>query len=128
MTPVQHTKQRFEISPDTRTKVLTITLWGLWDVEEAETFQQALQEVILPLQQQAGEWRILMDITAYPDQLDDVQQIVDEGLNLVHASRVAMLARSPRPQFQYAAAAQGNGHRIYSYFSSRQDAVRWLVN
>lgn len=125
-TPSIH-KQRFEISLEPSTKILTIKLWGLWDLEEAETFKIALDEEVNISENRDKEWHVLMDLTAYPPQVEEVHHIIAEGLSSLNAPRVAMLARRPMPLFQNGAKSGGIERRIYSYFSAQKDAVRWLL-
>lgn len=128
MKPRLHHKQRFDISFDFRTKVLTINLWGLWDAKEAETFKEALWKEVKTLGKKEEEWHILMDLTAYPSQLEEVQHIINEGVSFLNTPRIAILAHRPTDQFQNGVVIQGIERQIYSYFSSQKDAVHWLLN
>jgi len=121
----------FQISIDTTKHVLKIRLWGHWDVELGKEYLKELQEQIKNVNEKEKDWYLLMDLTEYLPQSQEIQNIIAEGLAILKEDKVekrAILVHETIIQIPTETLSGKTRLQVYSYFQSEDDAVQWLLN
>lgn len=121
-------KKGFEISFDPGKALLKIRVWGFWDRELAQRFREGCKAKVKEINREGAQWQILIDVTASCNQLQEIQEIINEGIEFLKTQKKqAILVNNSITYFQMGRLFQPDGLQISSYFKSEHDALRWLL-
>lgn len=125
-------KQGYTISIDVPNKVLKMRLWGLWDAATAQRFEQEAREKIQEISRQApGGWDALVDLSDFPPQRDEVQEMTNRVMQLetTHGMKhAASIVKKAMTKLQIQRLAKQQGFDPGSFFQSEDEAVQWLLS
>jgi hypothetical protein len=122
-------KQGFRFSADAQQHLMTLRLWGRWDVHLAEDYLAQMHHHAARLAHDEVIWNLLLDVAEYVLPPPEVAPMIDEGvhaLQIGHIRKQAILVQGVLPHFDSSAHA-GHDMLIRSYFQSEEDALQWLT-
>ena len=121
-------KKGFEISFDPEKTLLKIRVWGFWDRELAQRFREGCKAKVNEINREGAQWQVLIDLTASCDQLQEIQEIINEGIEFLKTHmKQAILVNNSITHFQMGHLFRTDGLQVSSYFKSEHDALRWLL-
>jgi hypothetical protein len=121
----------FQIDLDQARAIVKIRIWGVWNRALAEQYTQTLTAYFEQIKASQRQWRVLIDVSRYPLQLPEIQAVISQGVSRLQAyttRKRAILVNGAITQFRPPDFMRGAGLRIYSYFRSEDDAIRWLLD
>jgi serine/threonine-protein kinase len=127
-TVAQGQPRRFHISVDTTTRILRLKVWDFWDIEEAKAYLEDFREKARRVE--GGPWYVLADISDFKAQRPEVNVFVQKTMEYARANglrRAANLVSSALSQMQIARLSRDMGLPEYSFFTSAEDAIAWLL-
>jgi hypothetical protein len=122
-------KKRFTVTTDAQQHLVTVRLWGRWDIPMTEAFRQEIRRQAHTLATGGHNWYLLLDVTNQIPPTPDIVRMIQDGLNAlhrVHIPRQAIVVRSMIPHFSAQARARPDPP-IISYFQAQEEALRWLL-
>jgi hypothetical protein len=121
-------RRGFEVSVDVANRILRVRSWGIWDVDLAERYRDAMVAAFAKLGRRP--WSVLSDRRRSHSQSEPVQAImhdVMEKATEMGRSRAAVLITSPSAKLQMRRLA-GETHVAQRYFDDDSDALAWLLS
>ncbi len=120
----------FDVSYDSRTRILYLRMWGMWDEEIAVKYRDAVAQAIRPLPQEPASC-VLADLSRYPTQKPQVQKYHAELMKMAVAhnmTRAANLVSATLTSMQIRRLSQESGLGEFSFFQDEGKAIEWLLS
>lgn len=121
----------FDISYDGSINIVTLRFRGFWDVKLGEKFEREFQKKIKDICISGRGWHLLLDLTRYPPQLQEIQDIMGKAMQFAKQAgmqKKAVLVNGLITPFQTDSLIQDPELQFNFYFQSEDAAVRWLLN
>jgi serine/threonine-protein kinase len=118
----------FEVAPDHHLRMLRIALRGFWDNATMADYMKVVREAIGGLQRVGGCRYILIDMTGYPIQSQEIAEGHAAALRIVTQAgdiRVALVMQSALSKLQASRVAADTGQRM---FDTENAAQEWLLS
>lgn len=121
-------KKGFEVRVDEERSVCFLKVWGLWSAEDGASYLDHFRATVRPLV--GKKWFVVADISEFPAQRDEVNASV-QG-TMAHAVetgmvRAANVVSSAMTRLQIKRLSEETGLPEFSFFTSEDDAVAWLL-
>jgi len=124
-------KKGYEISIDKARNLLKIRVWGFWDMEVAEKYENEFKKKIKEISASGKEWYTLVDVAEYSPQSEEVQRIVSERMVFAKEhglKKEARIVHRVTTKFQMARLARESKLPMSSEFQSENEAIQWLMS
>ena len=118
----------FRVTPDTRTRIVEIERWGLWNVAIASDFKTQLLEVCELMK--SAPWAGLSFASRHPPQSAEVQRLQGDTMAVAKSygcARAAMVAESALAAMMVRRLTQENHMDIARVFTDEREARAWLA-
>jgi hypothetical protein len=118
----------FEIDPDPAARVLTLVLWGTWDLAIADAFRAGMLRTLDALK--GRPWVVLQRSARYPPQKPEIQKIHRELMPLAEPcgmTHAAVVVDSALSQMQTRRLFEESGAPNIHFFNDEGAARAWLA-
>jgi serine/threonine-protein kinase len=109
-------------------RILRLKVWGFWDVPEAKDY---LEEFLAKASRLVGgPWYVLADIADFTAQKPEVNPYLGKAMEFAASHgmrRAANLVNSALSKMQIARLSKDMGLPEFSFFTSEDEAVAWLL-
>lgn len=122
--------QGYEISYDDAQHILYFRAWGFWNMETAQQFEQEWTEQVKAVSAQGQPWYALIDLTEFPPQKPEVQELTHRMIEFEKQHGVkkeAHLVSQILTKLQITRIAKEAGLAENSFFQTKEDAIAWLL-
>jgi hypothetical protein len=123
-------KAGFRVSYDTKTRILTLRMWGLWNEHVGLLFRDAVTAARKPLRPPIVSF-VLADLRNYPTQRPEVQKIHSELMSKSESHgirRSANLVTDVLSSMQIRRLSHEGKLVEFSFFDNEEDAIAWLLS
>ena len=121
----------YEFAFDEARAILKVRYWGFWDRALGQKFIAEFEQQVQAVSVMQKEWYILADLTQFPPQSSELQRFLTEAMAFAkdHGLKIsARLADSTLTQLQFERLSKDTHLREYAFFTSEEEATRWLLS
>ena len=119
----------YEIIADFYRSILFVTIRGVWDIETAKQYQKELKKIVAPWVQSGEPWYVIIDVSEYPPQNEDVRAIHRELVDFAKNNGLQKAAnivsnKTYRGHIKYL--SEKSGLKNYAFFKNIDEAEQWI--